>query len=158
MWDLRALRSPLMRAEKPRNQAVLEMRGFLSREGVPGMDAIFCDYDIGMFTLEPHDKSEGGQFMKFETAKSRAAYHEAGHAVLKYALGLGLTRIFLRTTIAEDESGNASKAAVQELTKAYQELAAQNVKMPRFTFKFCRAKRNQRPHFSFETFGPSLAR
>ena len=92
------------------------------------MDAIFCDYDIGMFTLEPHDESEGGQFMKFETAKSRAAYHEAGHAVLKYALGLGLTRIFLRTTIAEDESGNASKAAVQELTKAYQELAAQNVK------------------------------
>ena len=30
MWDLRALRSPLMRAKKPRSQAVHEMRGFLS--------------------------------------------------------------------------------------------------------------------------------
>src|SRR5271166_3644760 len=30
MPDLRALRSPLMRAKKPRNLAVLEMRGFLS--------------------------------------------------------------------------------------------------------------------------------
>ena len=70
------------------------------------MDAILCDYDTGMFTLEPHDKSAAGQFMKFETHKSRAAYHEAGHAVLKYALGLGLTRIFLRTTIAEDENGD----------------------------------------------------
>ena len=29
MWDLRALRSPLMRAQKPRSQAVREMRGFL---------------------------------------------------------------------------------------------------------------------------------
>jgi len=28
MWDLRALRSPLMRAQKPRSQAVREMRGF----------------------------------------------------------------------------------------------------------------------------------
>ena len=30
MWDLGALRSPLMRAQKPRSQAVREMRGFLS--------------------------------------------------------------------------------------------------------------------------------
>ena len=30
MWDLGALRSPLMRAKKHRNQAVPEMRGFLS--------------------------------------------------------------------------------------------------------------------------------
>src|SRR5208337_485969 len=29
MWDLRALLSPRMRAKKPRNHAVLEMRGFL---------------------------------------------------------------------------------------------------------------------------------
>ena len=70
------------------------------------MNAIFCDYDTGMFTLEPHDESEAAQFMKFETHKSRAAYHEAGHAVLRYALGLGLTRIFSRTTIAEDENGD----------------------------------------------------
>jgi hypothetical protein len=70
------------------------------------MDAIFCDSHTGMFTLEPHDESAAAQFMKFETHKSRAAYHEAGHAVLKYALGVGLTRIFLRTTIAEDENGD----------------------------------------------------
>src|SRR5271166_5569275 len=31
MWDLRALRSPFMRAKKPRSVAVHEMRGFLSR-------------------------------------------------------------------------------------------------------------------------------
>ena len=29
MWDLRAILSPGKRAEKPRNHAVLEMRGFL---------------------------------------------------------------------------------------------------------------------------------
>src|SRR5208282_424880 len=28
-WDLKALRSPLMRAKKPRSQVVHEMRGFL---------------------------------------------------------------------------------------------------------------------------------
>jgi hypothetical protein len=33
MWALRALLSPRMRAEKPRNRAVLEMRGFLSSKG-----------------------------------------------------------------------------------------------------------------------------
>ena len=30
MWDLRALRSPLMRAKEPRSQAVHEMRGLMS--------------------------------------------------------------------------------------------------------------------------------
>ena len=34
MWDLRALRSPLMRAKKPRSQAVHEMRGFLRRDAL----------------------------------------------------------------------------------------------------------------------------
>ena len=33
MWDLRAILSPRIRVKKPRNHAVLEMRGFLSAGG-----------------------------------------------------------------------------------------------------------------------------
>jgi hypothetical protein len=67
------------------------------------MNGIFCDYDTGMFSLEPEDETEIAQFFKHETEKQRIAYHEAGHAVLNYALGLGLSRITLRTTIREDD-------------------------------------------------------
>ena len=46
MWDLRALRSPLMRAKKPRSQAVHEMRGFLRKVSTRIVD------DIGNLLVE----------------------------------------------------------------------------------------------------------
>ena len=53
MWDLRAILSPRIRVKKPRNHAVLEMRGFLSRSRgtVANDDFIHGVYHIGGLTV-----------------------------------------------------------------------------------------------------------
>lgn len=51
-------------------------------------------YSEGMFAHSPEPISDGEALMFGE----RIAYHEAGHAVVGYALGLGCTRIQMRET------------------------------------------------------------
>ena len=52
------------------------------------MQKILCDYDTGMFTLEPLDETEVGQFFALEIEKGKTSFHEAGHAVLGRVLTL----------------------------------------------------------------------
>jgi len=68
------------------------------------MTGIFCDYNLGMLTLEPYRDDE--RLAKRQVSEIRAAcYHEAGHAVIQYALGCGLPRIGMQTRIVSLDNG-----------------------------------------------------
>jgi hypothetical protein len=54
------------------------------------MTSFFCSYAEGMFPSAPH--SPEADFYLDETV----AFHEAGHAVAAYALGLGIRKIEMR--------------------------------------------------------------
>jgi hypothetical protein len=56
-----------------------------------------CDYKTGMFSNEPRLE----HIFAIAHELERAAYHEAGHAVLGYALGDGLTGIGLYADVIE---------------------------------------------------------
>ena len=57
--------------------------------------SLFCTYDEGMFANEPPGE---GDFMLEGAATS---FREAGHAVVRYALGLGCERIVSKATYTE---------------------------------------------------------
>jgi len=67
------------------------------------MDGILCDYDTGMFALEPHDEPVAHDMLAHLIEQQKAAYHEAAHAALSHALGHGLSSISLMTTIIEQD-------------------------------------------------------
>jgi hypothetical protein len=74
------------------------------------MGELFCDYVTGMFTVEQWEDSLAEQSFAEFGLMAQAGYHEAGHAVLQYALGAGPTLVQLKTTIKEDAAGDRSIA------------------------------------------------
>jgi hypothetical protein len=60
---------------------------------------IFCTYNSGMFALDP--PRVGESLGRKHASEIRATcHHEAGHAVVQYALGCGLPRIGMQTLIS----------------------------------------------------------
>ena len=66
------------------------------------MGEIFCDYNTGMLTLQPRDENDHGLSAHYSEIQA-TAYHEAGHAVVQYALGWGIRDIGMRTRIVHDK-------------------------------------------------------
>jgi hypothetical protein len=62
-----------------------------------------CDYRTGMFA---NDAKRPSSMYELFVEVDRVCYHEAGHAVLTYALGEGLTLIELHETITATDSGS----------------------------------------------------
>ena len=62
----------------------------------------FCSYEEGMFSHEPWGNSSH-DFYKSVAAIKATCHHEAGHAVLYYALGAGIVGI----EIKENTGGRA---------------------------------------------------
>jgi hypothetical protein len=71
------------------------------------MDGLFCNYSTGMLADQPLDETQGAWVMHLSEMDA-AAYHEAGHAVVYYALGLGVEKIGMRTRIICDHENNKS--------------------------------------------------
>jgi hypothetical protein len=65
------------------------------------MNALFCNYSKGMLADQPLDISQNAWAMH-ASEMDAAAYHEAGHAVAYYALGLGVEKVGLRTLVVQD--------------------------------------------------------
>ena len=65
----------------------------------------FCDYETGMLTLEPRGDGEELAFTHFNEMYA-TAFHEAGHAVVQYALGVGLPRLGMRIRVELNEDNN----------------------------------------------------
>jgi hypothetical protein len=57
----------------------------------------FCDYHEGMFACESWSKI-GATIPEYDVASEAVSFHESGHAVLQYALGLGCAGITLIST------------------------------------------------------------
>ena len=62
------------------------------------MTDVFCNYTTGMFGHEPRVESPLAHFLELQVV----AHHEAGHAVVGYALGLGCTNVSLMSTVRGD--------------------------------------------------------
>jgi len=67
------------------------------------MTSDYCSYEEGMFATEPEGERDR---LFFHQA---LAFHEAGHAVCGYALGLGCSRIVMSETC--DASGARAACA-----------------------------------------------
>ena len=87
------------------------------------MNKLFCAYHVGMFANEPLKDSPlaYSPLACFFEAQA-TSFHEAGHAVMAYALGLGCTRIELNATIKGDRVGyhgaaHSNRAAVQRCNR-----------------------------------------
>jgi hypothetical protein len=66
---------------------------------------VFCDYHSGMFAFAPNSELQTTDAFDHFEERRVVAYHEAGHAVLQFALDAGLSRIALRTSIVKAGDG-----------------------------------------------------
>jgi hypothetical protein len=66
---------------------------------------VFCDYHSGMFAFAPNGELQTTDAFDHFEERRVVAYHEAGHAVLLFALDAGLSRIALRTLILKAGDG-----------------------------------------------------
>jgi hypothetical protein len=89
------------------------------------MEELFCGYDTGMFTIEPWQNSLAEDSFAEVGSMAQAGYHEAGHAVLQYAMGAGPSRVQLRVTIKKDADGDLfiAHGGVSYLSKNWHERA-----------------------------------
>jgi hypothetical protein len=77
---------------------------------------VYCDYRAGVFAKEEFDPNIP-HFWRHIAQREATAYHEAGHAVMHYALGLGCSGIELRVFVKKIEG---------ELLGAYGGIARMN--------------------------------
>ena len=72
-----------------------------------------CDYTSGMFAYEPtveHSHEFFGNLVDHFVVMDATQYHEAGHAVLMYALGIGCGRLSLRRNSKHLPDGSRTTA------------------------------------------------
>jgi hypothetical protein len=106
---------------------------------------LFCDYQRGMFAFAPNNGLQTTDGFDHFEERRVVAYHEAGHAVLQFALGAGLSRLALRTSIVEAGDRPA--------------IAYSGICFPRrqFNAQVLRFLRRKEPHDTLVVHGVTLA-
>jgi len=80
-----------------------------SPNGFPANRETFCFYHEGMFALEAVPFANELDALRYHlNERSGLLYHEAAHAVFRYALGLGASDIDITTTVFDDEGKSAT--------------------------------------------------
>jgi hypothetical protein len=64
----------------------------------------YCKFFEGMFSNEPHLESENGKIGELFLEPAATGMHEAGHAVVGYALGWGCSFVSINLEYAESEN------------------------------------------------------